>query len=310
MNEFIRGFNIGIMQACGFSPMMNPMNCCMSTPSLFFGGMTMCGPSIFGPSMPMSMPMSLGGFPSIYSMPITPMPMGMLNFEQNLNFNIGNNTPINNISTQTTQLSSNNSFVPQIKFGLIGDTPSLTSTSFSSNSGTSSTSSSSKSSTTKYSNDPKNWKKTYGNYTREATGKCGKTAGQLNKMLKGKGVLEGKGQAFLDAEKKYGINASVLIAIAIHESGNGKSNHAKKRNNIAGIRIAGSKQFRKFNSVNECIDHLASLLKRNYVNKGYTQLYQINAKYCPASDNTDYAHTNSSWAKRVDNIAQEVENLA
>lgn len=45
----------------------------------------------------------------------------------------------------------------------------------------------------------------------------------LNKVLTGKGVLEGKGQAFLDAGKKHNVNPLYLIAHAILETGNGKS---------------------------------------------------------------------------------------
>ncbi|SLL17781.1 Beta-N-acetylglucosaminidase precursor [Mycobacteroides abscessus subsp. abscessus] len=49
----------------------------------------------------------------------------------------------------------------------------------------------------------------------------------LNKYLKGKGILEGQGKAFIDAGKKYGINEVYLMAHTLLETGNGKSTLAK-----------------------------------------------------------------------------------
>ena len=48
-------------------------------------------------------------------------------------------------------------------------------------------------------------------------------ASQLNKALEGKGVLEGKGQAFLEAGKKANVNPIYLVAHALLETGNGTS---------------------------------------------------------------------------------------
>ena len=49
----------------------------------------------------------------------------------------------------------------------------------------------------------------------------------LNQYLKGKGILDGKGQAFIDAGKEYGINEVYLMAHALLETGNGTSTLAK-----------------------------------------------------------------------------------
>lgn len=51
----------------------------------------------------------------------------------------------------------------------------------------------------------------------------GINASQLNKALEGKGVLEGKGQAFLEAGKKANVNPIYLVAHALLETGNGTS---------------------------------------------------------------------------------------
>ncbi|MFS0644761.1 SH3 domain-containing protein [Siminovitchia sp. 179-K 8D1 HS] len=52
----------------------------------------------------------------------------------------------------------------------------------------------------------------------------GLNAKEVNeKILKGKGNLEGQAQAFIEAGKKYKINEAYLIAHALHETGNGRS---------------------------------------------------------------------------------------
>lgn len=55
----------------------------------------------------------------------------------------------------------------------------------------------------------------------------GVTVAQLNNYLKGKGILENQGQAFIDAGKKYGVNELYLVAHAMLETGNGTSALAK-----------------------------------------------------------------------------------
>ena len=85
---------------------------------------------------------------------------------------------------------------------------------------------------------------------------------------------------------------------------------AKKQNNVGGVRISGSTKFRTFKSVDECIEYMARFLKNGYIDnksKSLTKLYQINAKYCPASDITDKTGENSLWARNVDKYAGEVE---
>ena len=150
----------------------------------------------------------------------------------------------------------------------------------------------------------------YGNYTRDITKPYSGTAEDLNRYLIGKGVLEGKGQVFMEAQERYEISAAVLVGIAMNESAKGTSNLARNKNNIGGVRISGSTEFRTFESVDDCIMEMARFLKAGYVdNSGrpLTQLYQINAKYCPTSDPTDTSGHNGFWARAVDKYANEVD---
>lgn len=151
-------------------------------------------------------------------------------------------------------------------------------------------------------------KAVYGDYSRDITKAYQGTAADINKYLKGKGVLDGQGQAFIDAQEKYGISAAVLVGIAMFETGGGTSQIARNKNNVGGVRISGSKEFKKFNSVAECIMEMARFLKVGYVeNSGrpLTKLYQVNGKYCPASETS----TNSGWAKSVDNYASALDRI-
>lgn len=52
---------------------------------------------------------------------------------------------------------------------------------------------------------------------------AGLSVNEINKILKGKGILEGQGKAFVDASKKYNINEIYLISHTLHETGNGTS---------------------------------------------------------------------------------------
>ncbi|SFA80720.1 Ig-like domain-containing protein [Clostridium frigidicarnis] len=51
----------------------------------------------------------------------------------------------------------------------------------------------------------------------------GITADQLNQVLVGKGVLEGKGAAFLEAGRRYNVNPVYLVSHSLLETGNGTS---------------------------------------------------------------------------------------
>src|SRR5699024_4010666 len=53
------------------------------------------------------------------------------------------------------------------------------------------------------------------------------SANELNNVLKGKGVLEGLGQAFIDGGEKHNVNEVYLISHALLETGHGTSELAK-----------------------------------------------------------------------------------
>lgn len=112
----------------------------------------------------------------------------------------------------------------------------------------------------------------------------------LNKCLENT-KLKGQGQAFLDAQNKYGINALFLMSIAKVESGYGAQPKTYCKYNVVGM--VGQKP----KSYAECIDSLGRNLNKNYISKGNTTIEKIRDKYCK---------TNKIWPKE---IAKEMNNL-
>lgn len=92
------------------------------------------------------------------------------------------------------------------------------------------------------------------------------TAEEINLMLEGTS-LYGLGEAFVQAEQKYGVNALYMMGLACEESGFGTSAFALKRNNLYGWNAVDSNPDKAtyFNSKEEATMFVASKLKANYL---------------------------------------------
>lgn len=148
------------------------------------------------------------------------------------------------------------------------------------------------------------------------------TAAQLNKFLVGKGILEGKGQAFIDAGKKHGINEVYLLSHALLETGHGTSKLANgvqmngnKAYNMYGIGAYDSDPLKygserayeeKWFTPEEAIIGGAAFIGTNYVKAGQNTLYKM--RWNPETmDTHGYAShqyaTDIGWAyKQVSTI--------
>ena len=114
------------------------------------------------------------------------------------------------------------------------------------------------------------------------------TAEQLDAKLQNR--LKGCGQHFIDAQEEYGVNAEFLAAIAIHESGNGSSAAARRKNNFFGL--MGSRGQLSFDTPRECIMTAArNISKPNgyYFGRGRYTISSIGRRY--ASDRR--------WSSRI-----------
>lgn len=84
-----------------------------------------------------------------------------------------------------------------------------------------------------------------------------------------KSKLRGSGQALIDAQNKYGVNAILILGIAINESAWGMSKIAQEKNNIFGINAIDSNPGQAanyFETISQCIDEFA----KNYISRGYS----------------------------------------
>ncbi len=95
------------------------------------------------------------------------------------------------------------------------------------------------------------------------------TVGQADQLLEGTG-LEGLGKAFVEAEKKYQVNAYYLIAHAAWESGWGNSRISREKNNIFGYMAYDNSPYNSakgFKTKAESIDVVAQFISKQYLNE-------------------------------------------
>ncbi|REI11550.1 autolysin [Staphylococcus felis] len=147
----------------------------------------------------------------------------------------------------------------------------------------------------------------------------GLSASQLNKLLAGKGILAGQGEAFRQASLKYNINEIYLISHAFLETGNGTSKLANggyvdKNNNIItngkvkyynmfGIGAYDQDALRNgfkaaerygWNTVSKAIIGGAQFIRERYIDVGQNTLYRM--RWNPQNPATHQYATDISWA--------------
>ncbi|HBI9243878.1 TPA: glucosaminidase domain-containing protein [Staphylococcus aureus] len=134
----------------------------------------------------------------------------------------------------------------------------------------------------------------------------GVSVSALNKILKGKGTLDGQGKAFAEACKKNNINEIYLIAHAFLESGYGTSNFVSGRYgayNYFGIGAFDNDpdyamKFAKnkgWTTPAKAIMGGASFVRKDYINKGQNTLYRI--RWNPKNPATHQYATAIEWCQ-------------
>lgn len=120
------------------------------------------------------------------------------------------------------------------------------------------------------------------------------TASQLERVLYYE--LKKYAEDFIEAEKKTGVNAIFLASVAALESGWGRSNVAKNKNNLYGW-TADKGEYMSFNNKKECISFVAGKFKELYLspNGKYFKGYEV--------ESVNYYYNSSlAWAEAVNNI--------
>nr|WP_294572688.1 glucosaminidase domain-containing protein [uncultured Romboutsia sp.] len=129
-------------------------------------------------------------------------------------------------------------------------------------------------------------------------------------LLKTKGskTMMHLANAFVDAEKKYGVNAFFMAGIVALESGFATSRRALEDNNLTGYEVySDSSEGRLFSSHEESVLHTARHLSKNYLKEGamyYNGLSvdAIQLMYCPDEEE------DKKWEYKVDYLASNFLN--
>ncbi|RIM77391.1 autolysin [Staphylococcus xylosus] len=143
-------------------------------------------------------------------------------------------------------------------------------------------------------------------------------AADLDKLLVGKGILEGQGAAFSQAAQTYDINEVYLISHALLETGNGTSKLANggdvvdnkvvtdgpnKYYNMFGIGAVDSDAVKQgfitaknngWNTVKKAIIGGAKFISESYIDKGQNTLYKM--RWNPENPGVHQYATDVAWA--------------
>lgn len=98
------------------------------------------------------------------------------------------------------------------------------------------------------------------------------TASQINSFFvsntASNSKLRNMGQAMINAQNSYGVNAGVILAVAMNESAKGVSNLALTKNNLFGLNAVDSNvgNASSYKSVEGCINDFA----KSYISKNYS----------------------------------------
>ncbi len=176
------------------------------------------------------------------------------------------------------------------------------------------------------------------------TTSTGVSASQLNNLLAGKGILQGKGALFIEAGQKHAVNEIYLVAHALHETGNGTSALANgvevgrnssgnlelvtdlNRSQLTGIRTvynmfgigAADSEPKKLGAFyayekgwftpRDAIIGGAEFIGIGYLHNGQDTLYKM--RWNPANPGTHQYATDMGWAvKQISRIKQLYEQL-
>ena len=157
---------------------------------------------------------------------------------------------------------------------------------------------------------------------------------KLNELLRGKGILENQGEAFIEAAKSVGVNEIYLISHALLETGNGTSDLAKggsinsdgkvdlksdtKYYNMFGVgaiddnALYGGIKYAQqagWDTPSKAIFGGAQFISSNYINAGQNTLYKM--RFNPQNPGEHQYATgvdfSTSNAKRISDFYQQIQ---
>lgn len=120
------------------------------------------------------------------------------------------------------------------------------------------------------------------------------------------GQLKGQAMNIVKYSKQYNVNCRLIAAIAIHETGNGESVACKRYNNPGGL--MGTNGLMKFKKLEYGIEYMCMNLRELYIDKGLTDIENIQKKYCPVGAKNDPTGLNKHWLPRVTELYNKITN--
>lgn len=123
------------------------------------------------------------------------------------------------------------------------------------------------------------------------------------KNYKGASTMTHLSEAFVDAEKLYGVNAFTMAAIVALESGFATSRRAVEDNNLTGFEVyTDESEGKLFSTQYESVMYTAKHLANNYLTKGAiyyegVSVDDVQIHYCPDEGK------NKEWEVKVDKLA-------
>lgn len=143
--------------------------------------------------------------------------------------------------------------------------------------------------------------------------KC--TEGDINdevfyKAFDSAGAFTDMGQVFRTVGSRNDVDPVLLAAIAFHETGYGKSNLVKNKNNPGGLYNSSAGGFYEFSSLAEGLDAMAANLNKLYISQGLVSIVQIGNKYAPIGVANDPNNLNANWIPTVSNIVNDLGGLS
>ncbi|GEM_PF-2965177 len=138
----------------------------------------------------------------------------------------------------------------------------------------------------------------------------GFTAEMIDRAWKNLGApkMIGTGSSFVNAEKEYGVNALVIASIAAHESGFGRSEIARDKNNLFGFGAHYYAPYRSahtFESIEAGTSYISSFIRSQYLSRE-GRYYNGNTL---RSMNVHYA-SDRDWADKVAGVMSLIARAA
>lgn len=132
--------------------------------------------------------------------------------------------------------------------------------------------------------------------------------------VKGSGTnskMKNKGQAFLDAQNNYGVNALLVYALACLESAYGTSNYALEKNNLFGWNAFDSNpgSASTFTSIESAINEHMGINLRGYLNTIDARFFGSHIGNKGSGFNVKYA-SDPYWGYKIAAIAYTIDKAA